>query len=261
MSIVKSKITSPVVIGYGRFGELLASLLKKRGVKLAIIETDKLKARRARDEGYQLIDITKIGEWDYIFLCVPISRLTETAKAIKPFVTKKHTIVDVCSVKQYPMDCLRATLPDASIVGTHPMFGPDSAQVGLAGSRLALCSEPGSLEQAAAIRNFWQSYDINVIETTPDLHDRDAAYSQAFAYIMAKIALAMELPDITFRTRSYDWIEEIARLSGNDTEQLFHDIIAYNPYVPEMVERLTQMTSAVDSRVQAILLEKRSNLF
>ena len=37
-------------------------------------------------------------------------------------------IVDVCSVKEYPVQWMRELLPaNVSILATHPMFGPDSA--------------------------------------------------------------------------------------------------------------------------------------
>lgn len=255
MSGEKIGIKSAAVVGYGRFGELLTDLLAEQ-CPVSVVETDAAKAQAATAKGRKVVELSELGTVDFVFPCVPISSIARTAEEIAPYCGADQVVVDVCSVKTYPLEQLEKHLPGVSIIGTHPMFGPDSAKVGLAGSRLAMCPVSASDEQVAAVRNFWERYEVEVIETTAEQHDRDAVYSQAFAYIIAKIVIGMELPDITFRTRSYDWLAEIARLSSRDTEQLFHDIIAYNPYVKDMVNQLTRVTDGVETRVASILSER-----
>ena len=255
MSTKTSGITSAVVIGYGRFGELLAGLLAAH-CPVAVVESDAVKAKSAMAKGYKVVTIPEVEAFDFVFLCVPISLIGQMAEQIASYYRPGQVIIDVCSVKVYPLAQLKQYLPHASIIGTHPMFGPDSAKVGLRGSRLAMCPVSVDDKQIAVLRDFWERHEVEVLETTPEQHDKDAAYSQAFAYIIAKTVNSMKLPDITFRTRSYDWLAEIARLSNNDTDQLFHDIIAYNPYVRDMASRLLAVTDDVEARVKGILSEE-----
>lgn len=40
----------------------------------------------------------------------------------------------------------------------------------------------------------------------------------------------MQLPEILFNTRSSDALVDIAKYSAKDSEQLYRDMLAYNPY-------------------------------
>jgi prephenate dehydrogenase len=47
------------------------------------------------------------------------------APALRP----GQLIIDTCSVKERPLEWMLEELPDhVQIVGTHPLFGPDSGQ-------------------------------------------------------------------------------------------------------------------------------------
>ena len=56
-------------------------------------------------------------------------------------------------------------------------------------------------------------------------------------YILAHALNTMDLPELTFTTRSSTALYDIARYSAQDSEQLYRDMISFNPYVKEMLER------------------------
>lgn len=225
------------IIGFGRFGELLARL-NADIFDIRIIESDPHRSEAARAAGYAAMSLDAIGEVDYIFLAVPISQIEDVLVRLSPLVHERQVVIDLCSVKVYPAQLMQKHISHAQILATHPMFGPDSASKGLEGLQVAFCPIRVDDANVQVIKNLWERHGVVVVETTPEAHDKDSVYSQAFTYSIAKVILNMNLPDITFTTRSFNDITEVAALSAKDTKQLFHDMLFYNPYFSHMKAEL-----------------------
>lgn len=221
------------IIGFGRFGELLAGLAKHH-FQISVIEPNHERAEQAVLQGYEVSSVKSIAKVDIIFVAVPISSLKDVCELISPFVQQNQLIVDLCSVKVYPAKVMEQYLSKCALLGSHPMFGPDSAKEGIKGLQVALCPINATARQVKLVRDFWEQQGADIIETTPEAHDRDAVYSQAFTYSLAHVIRGMDLHNITFTTRSFRSLVEVAELSANDSNQLFHDMLFYNPYFSEM---------------------------
>ncbi len=225
------------IIGFGRFGELLADL-SATYFDINIIESDATKSMLAMSKGYNILDISDIGQVDFVFLAVPISTLEEVLVIIKPLLKSTQVVIDLCSVKVYPATMMKRYISHAQLLASHPMFGPDSAKKGLAGLQVVLCPISIEPDNLRIINDFWSKLGTTVLTATPKEHDRDTAYSQAFTYSIAKLINGMDMPNITYRTKSFNDIYEVACLSAKDTNQLFHDMLFYNPYFIDMKAKL-----------------------
>lgn len=246
------------IVGFGRFGELLAELSRKSFDVSIVVRSDE-KTARAIDLGYSVLPLEDVGAVDVVILAVPISNMEAIAKQIKNFIKPHQVIIDVCSVKVYPTQVLKKYFAENQILATHPMFGPDSAKKGLKGLRVAFCPVRVDQENINMLRDFWEQFGVEVIETTPEKHDRDTVYSQAFSYTIAQILLGVPTSHITFTTRSFDDIREIAGYSKNDSYQLFHDMLYYNPYLRQMAKELRISTEGVLGSVASIEAEQESS--
>ena len=72
----------------------------------------------------------------------------------------------------------------------------------------------------------------------------------------------MDIPNIVLKTRSFNDITEVAALAVKDTDQLFHDMLYYNPYFPQMKQRLEKAMQRVVTVLNEIESEqKNSGLF
>jgi prephenate dehydrogenase len=247
---------SIAIVGFGRFGELLARLASTH-FTVNILESDPSKIEEARSNDYPVIEMSELHSVDYIFLAVPISLLEPTLISISPFLKPSHLVIDLCSVKVYPTRLMKKYLSDVQILGSHPMFGPDSASKGLSGLQVALCPIKVSEDNLKIIRNFWADKNVVVLETTPEAHDKDTVYSQAFTYSIAKLIIGMDIPNLTFKTRSFKDIYEVATLSARDTDQLFHDMLFYNPYFSEMKIKLEKSIAGTSRILDEIANEQK----
>ena len=96
-------------------------------------------------------------------------------------------VLDTCSVKEAPLRSLLALLPPhVEVLGTHPLFGPDSGRKGIEGLKIALCPARIRTETYQTIRGYLEARRLVVIETTPEDHDRCIAQSQAIFHLIAR---------------------------------------------------------------------------
>lgn len=242
------------IIGFGRFGEYWAGILRA-DFEVLILEVNPDYLNRARAKGYQVISTEQLGVADIIFIAVPISKIDDVLKEMRLFVNKNQLVMDVCSVKVYPSMLMKKYLPDCELIATHPLFGPDSGKNGLDGLKMALCPlrvKEGTVE-------FWNSYwtakKVDVKVTTPEDHDQESIYSQGLTYTIAKIINLMSIPSLTFTTKSFDAIQKVAISSAHDSDQLFHDMLFYNPYFKPMKDKLELVLQKVNITLNAVLDE------
>lgn len=245
------------IIGYGRFGALLASLLKK-DFQVSVVESDPERSQAAQDAGFTVAQLSDISQLDILVFAVPISAIADTIKKAAPYVENHQLVLDICSVKVYPASLMKEYLGGCQIITTHPMFGPDSARNGLTGLQVAICPVTADEHNVQMLINFWQSLGTETIVTTPEEHDKDAAYSQAFSYSVARILLGVDLGGIKLRTRSFDLLTEVAQLSADDSEQLFHDMLYYNPYYKDMKAKLSASIMSTREKLDEIEDEQDS---
>lgn len=242
------------IVGFGRFGELLARL--SAGVFDVHIVESNPQHKSTAAENYTVIPFESLIDMDYIYLAVPISKIEDVLMQLAPIVTENQVVIDLCSVKVYPVQLMKKYLHHVQILGSHPLFGPDSAKKGLQGLQVAICPINISDDNLQILTDFWTNQGVVILQTTPEDHDKDSVYSQAFTYAVARIINNMQLPDITFTTRSYKAITEVANLSANDTDQLFHDMFFYNPYFRQMKAQLEQSITTTDIILNEIEAEQ-----
>jgi prephenate dehydrogenase len=243
------------IVGYGRFGTLLASLMR-REFAVSICEDNPESAARVIADALPRVMLNEIGRFDIVMFAVPISSLESVIKDAAAYVSEGQLVMDVCSVKVYPAQLMKKYLQGCQILATHPMFGPDSASKGLDGLQLALCPISVDDETVQTIADFWQRKAVEVLITSPERHDRDVVYSLAFTHSVARIILGMNAPDIMLTTRNFNAVTEVARLAAKDTDQLFHDMLFYNPFFKQMKQELEASTSSLCARLDEIEQEQ-----
>ena len=142
------------IIGFGRFGELLANLGKST-FDIYVVETDPMRRQVAETNGFKLLPFESLSDMEFIFLAVPISQIADTIRQLAAMVDEGHTVIDLCSVKVYPARLMEKYLTKSQLLATHPMFGPDSAKKGLTGLQVAFCPLRIDPANSQIVRDFW----------------------------------------------------------------------------------------------------------
>jgi prephenate dehydrogenase len=217
------------VIGFGRFGRLMARYLALDG-KVRVWDPAAA-AQEVLSTGAEPADLATAAQSDIVIPAVPMSRFQEVLTEVKPHLKTGSLVVDVCSVKEQPVRWMQAMLPaGVDILGTHPMFGPDSAADSLKGCKIVLCRVRLSAERYAKIKNYLDSKGLAVIETSPAAHDRQIAVSLALTHFIGRALAGMGAKQQDIDTEGYRRLLRILEVVENDTWQLFEDMNRFNPH-------------------------------
>jgi prephenate dehydrogenase len=218
------------IIGMGRFGTLLASIIKNNFPKAKLVEN--------------------VEDADIVFPCVPISAFEEVIKEISPKLKKGALVMDVCSVKVHPVHIMKKYLPkEVEIIATHPLFGPDSAGNGLAGLKIMLYNVSASLSHYKKVKKACEKLQLNIVEMTPDEHDRLMAYSQIYTHFVGRIGKELNLAETPIDTVGFKKTLEIQQYVVNDSEELFVDMNKFNPYSKAMREQFLRAAAKLDKKI------------
>ena len=223
------------IYGLGRFGMFWAQLLSK--------DFDVYGYNRSPlsgvNEGISLVSEKELFQCDTVFLCVAISSIENVLKRIKPLVRPGMAVVDTCSVKVYPARLMNEILPrDVTVIGTHPMFGPDSGKNGVAGLPLVFSPIRGGEDLIGYWRKVFLKLNLDVIEISPEEHDREAAYTQGVTHFIGRVLKELSLRESRIATMGYRELLNIVEQTCNDPLQLFVDLQHYNSYTHEMRNNL-----------------------
>jgi prephenate dehydrogenase len=241
---MRSQAPTCAIIGFGRFGRLLARILREEfPVLVHDREPDQV---AAREIGASVVSLAEACAADALFFCVPISQFESALREARPYLRPGALVLDTCSVKLHPIAVMRRELPpEVEALGTHPLFGPDSAKDGLHGLRIVFCPLRASEATIAFWRAFWERRGVRVIEMSPDDHDRQAAYSQGITHFVGRVLGELPLPSGEITTKGFEAIRGVIEQTTHDTWQLFHDLQHYNPYTPQMREDLIRAFATV----------------
>ncbi len=240
------------VFGLGAFGQLLVRHLRPFFVLSACDPAPGAQAFAAR-EGLDLVPAKVCARADYVVLAVPVLQIGPLARAIAPHVRPGATIIDVASVKLGPAQQMAAALPaHVRLIGTHPLFGPQSAAHGIAGLKIALCplrgATPGRVRRLQAFLQ--DQLHLDAFISNPDRHDRDMAMVQGLTHLIARVLDEMEPLPRRQTTRSFDYLLKAMELVRGDSEELFRAIERENPYAAQVRRRFFQLTGALRAQLR-----------
>jgi prephenate dehydrogenase len=221
------------IYGLGRFGAFWASTLSR------IADVQAYSRSSSAPDGVRFVSEEEVCRSDLLFLCNSISSMREVSRRIAPLLKKGMIVADTCSVKVHPLKAMCEELPShVHILGTHPMFGPDSGRNGVKGLPVALCPERIEQESLEGVLELFAELELRVEQLTADEHDHEAAYSQGITHFIGRTLNSLNLRPSRISTTGYEDLLDIVQQTCNDRWQLFVDLQKYNPYTEEMRKNL-----------------------
>lgn len=218
------------IIGYGRFGELWATYISKHGTVFVFDKKEKIVGKIPN---IIPTDLKKTASANIVFLTMPISELEKCCKAIGPFLSPQTLVVDMCSVKIWPVMIMKRCLPkNQPILATHPLFGPDSEKInkGINGLKIVICPSKIKKVFEKKLINILKKLKLKIIIASPEEHDRQMANSQALVHFIGRGLARLKLNPQEIYTPDYNSLMRINQMVNNDTWQLFFDMQSKNPF-------------------------------
>ena len=238
------------IIGFGQFGQFMARHLAPF-FETAVCDTADLKPE-AEKIGVGWSDFETVAGRKIVIFAVPLKSFETVLRRAVPFLRENALCFDVCSVKIEPLRLMCEILPETvEIVGTHPLFGPQSGREGIAGLRVALC--PLRTKNAGKIKTFLaEDLKLKVLEKSPEEHDREMAHVQALTHFVARALDELHVVDSDLATVSYEELMRAARLVSEDSWELFRTIQQGNPFAETkrraFIEKLVELETRINEK-------------
>jgi len=231
------------LIGCGRFGRFAAERLKH---DFEVVVYDRKRVRSPK--GIRRGTLEEVATRPLVLLCVPISEISQTCLEINRYLKPGQLIIDTCSVKEWPLQEMARLLPRfVEILGTHPLFGPDSARNGIRGLKIVL--NPVRCRRVSKIKAWLEGKGLEVIVTTPARHDFEMARTQALFHFLARGVAETRIRVGRLSTPGPAKLFEDFRDVQNDSLQLFQDLHRMNRYTSAVRKRLIECLSRLDEEL------------
>ncbi len=236
------------IIGFGQFGQFMAQHLAPF-FEVTVYDNADLLRGEAGKIGVRWGDFETAASRKIVIFAVPLKAFETVLCRAAAFLQPRAMCFDVCSVKMEPLRLMRATLPETvEIIGTHPLFGPQSGREGIDGMRVALC--PVRTEKTEEIKQFLtRDLKLRVFEKSPEEHDREMAHVQALTHFVARALDELHVVDSELATVSYEELMRAARLVSEDSWELFQSIQQGNPFADRKRKAFIEKLIEIENRM------------
>ena len=107
-------------------------------------------------------------------------------------------------------------------------------------------------DQYSFWKRFFSDQGIQIIEMTPDQHDRLAAKTQGVTHFLGRMLKEFGIKKTSIDTQGFRDLLDLVGQTCNDTWELYADLQLYNPYTEEMVEKLKASTTKLDNQLNEL---------
>lgn len=189
--------------------------------------------------------------------------------------------MDVCSVKVWPCRWLEKYCPDdVEILGSHPMFGPDSALhrmvqgttlnrmvqgsaqgrkkhlmidgkfLCLEGLQIVFCPLRISQKKLEETEKVFRRLGLEIVEADPKEHDKQTAKSLALVHYLGRALGKMKIKKQKISTLGFERLLAVNETVNNDTWQLFKDMQEYNPYGAGVRKKFQESCQEIEKMIK-----------
>jgi len=153
-------------------GRWCAQFLLQEGNEVIVTGRDQ---RKLLDAKQQLAvdtatNVEAVKRADTVLISVPIDNFEAVVKQLAPYIRPNHIIIDITSIKAFPVETMHKHIKTGLVLGVHPMFGPSTPDI--AGQNFVLTPTTDE-EQALAqkVKDYLEMRGARITLMTPQEHD------------------------------------------------------------------------------------------
>jgi prephenate dehydrogenase len=220
------------ILGAGKMGIWFADFCKKKGgsVILAGRSAEKLAKLNVELQIETTIDFQDaVRNADIVLICTSISSFEEVVKEIAPITHKGQVVMDICSIKEHPVDVMHKYIKEATVLGTHPIFGPGSNGV----NHKAYVFTPTNAQEevlAEKYKQWLEKEEANVFIMSPQKHDEHMSTILGLPHFIGIVACETLLAQKSFAETkklagtTYRMLLTFAEATAQETPDIYASI-------------------------------------
>ena len=198
-----------IIGGSGKMGRWFANFLLKDGYEVVITgrnEKKLLEAKRQLGAEATTNNVEVVKNAKAILLSVPIDNFEEVVEQICPYTHPEQVIIDITSIKAFPVKVMHKHIKTGLVLGAHPMFGPGAR--GIANQSFILT--PTNEEETALaqkIKAYLEARQARVALMSPDEHDEMMVVILGLSHFIAIVSADTLL--------SFDKLKQMKTIGGS----------------------------------------------
>lgn len=235
------------VIGYGNFGKVVCDYLFPKHT-IILYSSKKINKSSRIILAHSLSEL--VEKADIIIPAVPIREFEKVMQQIKSLINEEKIVMDICSVKEYPVAIMKKYLPDVQYIATHPMFGPNSIKRNnnsMNGFSIAVCKTKINKNIFESYVEYFKDLQLTVTIMSPEEHDKSAAYSQFFSLTVGQIARELAIKPTSIDTPGAVAMMQALTYVGQD-RMIIEDMVTYNIYCKSILEHMKNTINRLETK-------------
>jgi len=196
-----------IIGGAGNMGRWFANFLLKDGKEVIIADRDERKLLEAKQQlGINVAtNVEAVKSANVILISVPIDNFSEVIEEICPFIRPEQVIIDITSIKVFPVETMHKHIKTGIVLGAHPMFGPGARNIRNQNFALTPTNE-GERALAQKVREYLETKGAKVALMTPQEHDEMMTIVLGLPHFIALVSADTLL--------SMDRLEQMRTIAG-----------------------------------------------
>ncbi len=178
-----------IIGGSGKMGRWSAGFLLKEGHEVVITGRSRSKLLEAKEQlGIEIAATSEAVKWaDVVLLSVSLNSFEDVVKEIAPDIRSGQVVIDIASIKGFPVDVMHRYIKSGLVLGIHPMFGPGAESI----NRQNFVLTPTNKEEEALahkVRKFLEARGAIVTLMTPHQHDEMMSVILGLAHFIGLVS-------------------------------------------------------------------------
>lgn len=177
------------IIGAGKMGRWFAKFFKNEGYSVIVSSRTEKKLLALKDEFNVEIaesSVKAIEGAERVLLCVPLESLEAVLEEIGSHINSEQVVMDICSIKEIPVNLLHKHVKKGTALGTHPVFGPGTKSI--EGQNYVLTPiNDKEMKFAKRFGTWLEEKGANVVITSPRDHDELMSVVLGFPHFLGLV--------------------------------------------------------------------------
>jgi len=170
-------------------GRWLANFLLQEGKEVVITGRNQRKLLDAKQQlGVETASNAEaVKRADVVLLSVPIDNFESVVEEVAPYIRAEQSIIDITSIKVFPVEAMHKHIKTGVVLGMHPMFGPGAKNI--TGQNFVLTpTDDGERALAQRVEQYLVDRGARVSLMTPHQHDEMMAVILGLSHFVAIVS-------------------------------------------------------------------------
>jgi len=259
------------ILGAGKMGVWFAKFFLEEDYSVVVADRKKEKLSKLKSEiAVETADfVGAVKNADRVLICVSISAFEEVVQKISSSIREGQVIMDICSIKDFPVRVMHKHIKRGLVLGTHPVFGPGSKGV----KNKAFILTPTNAEErefAESFRKWLETKKARVFVMSPKKHDELMSVVLGFPHFLGLVACdaLLEQPDYSETKKvagtTYRLLLTLAEVTALESPDLFIGLHLNLPQLRKIerlfMEKAEEWLKLIRQKDSAVIARKMEQL-